>query len=124
MEIKTTLTLLRKETDGKAVKGTITIPFEDGERSFETLENADYLIPAGTYPLRLTWSPKFKKVLPLIDEVPDREGIRIHRGTVPEHSKGCVLVSYMAQECIKIFFNQQKKWYDNETLQISVIDPD
>lgn len=122
--METKLTLIRKRTDGKAVKGTITIPFEDGERTFDTLENADFLIPAGTYPLRLTWSPKFKKVLPLIDEVPGREGIRIHRGTVPEHSTGCVLVSYMAQECIKIFFNQQKKWYDNETLQISVIDPD
>ena len=118
----TTLTLRRTRTDGKAVYGQLTVPFEDGERTFDTLENADYIIPAGTYPLRLTWSPKFKKVLPLIDEVPDREGIRIHRGTVPEHSTGCVLVSYMAQECIKIFFNQQKKWYDNEELSIEIRD--
>ena len=118
--METTLTLIRTKTDGKAVKGTLTIPFEEEVRSFETLENADYLIPAGTYPLRMTWSPKFNKVLPLIDEVPGREGIRIHRGTIPEHSTGCVLVSYMAQECIKIFFNQQKKWYDNEQIYIDI----
>ena len=122
MEINTTLTLRRTNRNNKAVYGKLSIPFEDGTRTFDTLENADFLIPAGTYPLRLTWSPKFKKMLPLIDEVPDREGIRIHRGTTPEHSTGCVLVSYMAQECIKTFFNQQKKWYDNEQLQIIIRD--
>ena len=36
-----------------------------------TLENADFIIPAGVYPVERTWSPKFKKLLPLIDNVPD-----------------------------------------------------
>ena len=123
MEINTTLVLRRsKPTESKEVKGKLTIPFEDGEQTYDTLENADYLIPEGTYPLRMTWSPKFKKLLPLIDEVPDREGIRIHRGSKLEHSTGCVLVDYMTQECIKTFFNQQKKWYDNEELTIIIRD--
>ena len=120
METNTTLILTRNNRRNKGVYGTITIPFEDGPRSFDTIENADYLIPAGTYPLRLTWSPKFKKLMPLVDEVPGREGIRIHMGTKPEHSLGCILVSYLALETIKIFFNQQKKWYDNEELSIEI----
>ena len=120
METNTTLTLTRNKREGKAVRGTVIIPFEDGERQFDTLENADYLIPEGMYPLRLTWSPKFKKLLPLVDEVPERDGIRIHLGTRPEHSQGCILVNIMALESIKVFFNQQKKWYDNEEITIDI----
>ena len=108
----------------KAVKGTITIPLEQGTRLYPTLENADYLIPAGTYPLRLTWSPRFKKMLPLIDEVPDREGIRIHLGTKPEHSTGCVLVQQAAMDDLQILFNQRLKWYEENEMLICVSDPD
>ena len=72
-----TVTLTRQRTKGKAVFGTLTFPLEMQNGTLEekvtTLENADFLIPAGTYPLRLTWSPRFKKPMPLIDEVPDRE---------------------------------------------------
>ena len=58
-----------------------------------TLENDNYIIPCGTYPLRVTWSPKFKRMLPLVLNVKGRSGIRVHRGTKPEHSRGCILVS-------------------------------
>ena len=88
-----TITLVRKTIKGKAVYGTMTLPFEQPIEC-TTLENADYLIPAGTYPLKKTWSPRFKKPMPEICEVPDRSGIRIHMGTKPEHSEGCVLVDY------------------------------
>ena len=30
--------------------------------------------------------------MPILQQVPNRSGIRIHRGTKPEHSKGCILV--------------------------------
>ena len=119
-----TVTLTRQRTKGKAVFGTMTFPLEMQNGTLEekvtTLENADYLIPAGTYPLRLTWSPRFKKPMPLIDEVPDREGIRIHMGTKPEHSQGCILVSAIALENIKVLFNQRKKWYDEPELRIRI----
>lgn len=99
----------------------MTIPFdEDHTLVMPTLENADYLIPAGTYPLRLTWSPRFKKMLPLIDEVPDREGIRIHLGTKPEHSTGCVLVQQAALDDLQILFNQRLKWYEESELRIRI----
>ena len=119
-----TVTLTRQRTKGNAVFGTLTFPLEMQNGTLEekvtTLENADFLIPAGTYPLRLTWSPRFKKPMPLIDEVPDREGIRIHMGTKPEHSQGCVLVSALALENIKVLFNQRKKWYDENELRITI----
>ena len=119
-----TVTLTRQRTKGKAVFGTLTFPLEMQNGTLEekvtTLENADFLIPAGTYPLRLTWSPRFKKPMPLIDEVPDREGIRIHMGTKPEHSQGCVLVSALDLENIKVLFNQRKKWYDENEMRICI----
>lgn len=58
-----------------------------------TLENADYLIPALVYKVQVTQSPRFKRLLPILIQVPGRSGIRFHRGTLPEHSKGCILVS-------------------------------
>ena len=117
-----TLKLIRKSSAGKAVFGTMVLPLEQGEFVADTIENADFLIPAGKYPLRLTWSPRFKKLMPLIDEVPDREGIRIHMGTKPEHSQGCVLVSYLALENLKVLFNQRKKWYEEDEMQICIVD--
>ena len=117
-----TVTLTRKSKIGKAVNGTITFPI--GERSFTypTIENADFIIPAGTYPLNRTWSPKFKKLLPLIEEVPEREGIRIHTGTKPEHSTGCVLVTPMAAANLDIMFNYIEKNTEDEKVQIEIID--
>ena len=58
-----------------------------------TLENADYLVPALIYRVAVTHSPRFKRLLPVLCQVPNRSGIRFHRGTKPEHSQGCILVS-------------------------------
>ena len=49
-------------------------------------------IPYGEYEVQLTYSPKFKRELPILINVPNFEGIRIHKGNVPEHSSGCLLV--------------------------------
>ena len=54
-------------------------------------------------------SPKFKRLLPLVQNVPRRgdkakgdkamrQGIRFHVGTKPEHSTGCILVPNRAIE--------------------------
>jgi len=58
-----------------------------------TLENADHLIPALVYRVAVTNSPKFHRPLPILIQVPGRTGIRFHRGTQPQHSHGCILVS-------------------------------
>ena len=110
----TIITLRRIDKNGNAVKGTITLPFPNKELTYDTLENADFLIPEGTYPLKMTWSPKLKKLMPEICEVPEREGIRIHMGTKPEHSTGCVLMSYLGVENTKAFINRIVKIYEDE----------
>ena len=58
-----------------------------------TLENADYLVPALIYRVAVTNSPKFHRPLPILQQVPGRSGIRFHCGSQPEHSKGCILIS-------------------------------
>ena len=117
-----TVTLTRQSKKGRAVNGTITFPIGERSFSYPTIENADFIIPAGTYPLNRTWSPKFKKLLPIIEEVPEREGIRIHMGTKPEHSTGCVLVTPMAAANLDIMFNYIEKNYEDENVQIEIID--
>ena len=118
----TTVTLTRQSKIGKAVNGNITFPIGERSFSYPSLENADFIIPAGTYPLNRTWSPKFKKLLPIIEEVPEREGIRIHTGTKPEHSTGCVLVGAMAAANLDIMFNYIEKNTENENVQIEITD--
>ena len=117
-----TVTLTRKSKIGRAVNGSITFPIGERSFSYPTIENADFIIPAGTYPLNRTWSPKFKKLLPIIEEVPEREGIRIHTGTKPEHSTGCVLVSPMAAANLDIMFNYIEKNTEDENVQIEITD--
>lgn len=48
-------------------------------------------IPYGKYKVILSYSPKFKRELPEILEVPDFQGIRIHRGNKISDTLGCVL---------------------------------
>ena len=48
-------------------------------------------IPYGKYKVVLSYSPKFKRELPEILEVPDFQGIRIHRGNKISDTLGCVL---------------------------------
>ena len=89
-----TIRLTRTSKNGKAVRGCLR--FEGQE--IATLENADYIIPVGVYAISVTWSPRFKRMLPLVEQVPGRSGIRFHRGTKPEHSKGCILVSAVNEQ--------------------------
>ena len=116
------LNLTRLNRDGKAVRGTLTFPLLDREDTFSvpTLENADYLIPEGSYKVEKTWSPKFRKFLPELLEVPDRTGIRIHRGTLPEHSKGCILLDMTGMANLGILFNQLSVFEIDEEVIITV----
>ena len=49
-------------------------------------------IPKGNYRVSLTWSNRFKRVLPLVQDVPGFEGIRIHAGNTSADTEGCLLV--------------------------------
>lgn len=49
-------------------------------------------IPFGTYKVIVDRSPKFKRELPRLLDVPHFEGILIHRGNTAKDSAGCILV--------------------------------
>lgn len=78
-------------------------------------------IPYGTYEVQVTYSPKFKRELPLLLDVPSFTGIRIHRGNTKEDSSGCILVgentkkgmvlnsTKYEQELTKLLKNTQSK---------------
>jgi hypothetical protein len=81
--------LIRNQSKGAAITGRLVI---NGRWFCNTLERVGYQIPALCYQIRVTKSPKFKRLLPVVQNVPQRSGIRFHRGTKPQHSTGCILV--------------------------------
>lgn len=58
----------------------------------ETKVYAETAIPFGTYEVVLTLSPKFKRRLPRLLNVPGFDGILIHRGNTAKDSAGCLIV--------------------------------
>ena len=92
--------LIRNKPEGNAITGRLVV---DGRWFCNTLERVGYQIPALCYHVTVTQSPKFKRLLPLVQNVPRtgdkakgdkamRQGIRFHVGSKPEHSTGCILV--------------------------------
>jgi hypothetical protein len=93
------LTLTRVTRVDDATIGKLEI---DGIQTCYTLEDVvrppgvkipgSTAIPAGTYPVQITWSPKFRVDMPLLIGVPDFHGVRIHPGNTADHTDGCILV--------------------------------
>ena len=92
------LTLIRDTFTGKSTTGILTV--NDGEWSCFTLEDVvrptkipgETAIPAGTYEVVVTFSQRFHKPLPLLLNVPNFEGIRIHPGNTAADTEGCIIV--------------------------------
>lgn len=49
-------------------------------------------IPKGIYKVTLTPSPKYKRILPRLHNVPEFTGVLIHRGNTIDDTSGCILV--------------------------------
>lgn len=65
---------------------------------YYTIENFRKMIPQGWYWMRLTYSPKFKRNLPLIygNGVHKNRGIRVHCGNTVKDTEGCILIGNTA----------------------------
>lgn len=87
------LTLQRKWPREGYIIGRLLI---DGEFFCHTLEppykRSHPCIPAGRYRVIVNMSPKFKKLLPRLLNVPGRDGILIHSGNTAKDTEGCILV--------------------------------
>lgn len=62
--------------------------FDNGEKKIK----GKTAIPYGTYEIKWTYSPRFKKYTPQLMNVPSFEGIRIHNGNSSDHTEGCLLL--------------------------------
>lgn len=69
--------------DGEYICNSLEPPWKNNERYTA--------IPPGIYEVIMNYSPKFKRVLPLLMNVPNRSSIRIHRGNKVQDTLGCLL---------------------------------
>lgn len=72
----------------------------DGSFCCYTLEDAyrtikvprETCIPYGIYEVIVNFSNRFKRMMPLLLNVPQFDGVRFHNGSTKDHTDGCVLV--------------------------------
>ena len=84
-------------------------------------------IPVGIYKVILNYSPKYKKVMPLITNVKGYSGIRIHSGNSAKDTEGCLLVGRNtvvgrltdSRKCYEALFKRlQQKGSNDITIEI------
>lgn len=103
------LTVVRDDCQPGLTRGTLSVDgllmfytCEDEDRGLTTTDTLAHVqqvkvkgrtaIPLGTYPVAFTWSPKYRRMMPLVGSVPGFQGIRIHSGNTAADTEGCLLV--------------------------------
>ena len=87
--------LIRNQPKGSAITGRLVI---NGRFFCNTLERKGYEIPALCYPVRVTMSPRFKRLLPLVCGVPSSvESCRIVEDSVESSSAEKTMLNHSTQ---------------------------
>ena len=81
---------------------------EDVERDVKI--KSETAIPKGTYKVIINQSNRFKKLLPLLLNVSNFEGVRIHPGNTNHDTEGCILVGRTKS---KDFIGQSRKAFES-----------
>lgn len=94
------LTIVRINYNDKTTIGRLYInneffcyTLEDKVRPKGVKVYGETAIPSGKYKVIVSYSPKFKKLLPEILNVPMFSGIRMHGGNSSINSSGCVILA-------------------------------
>jgi len=88
-------------------------------------------IPPGRYEIVINESPRFKKELPLLLNVQNFSGVRIHVGNYPEETEACILVGkirpgdppdviYRSNEAMNQLMPKLRQMVDHGKLYISI----
>lgn len=95
---RSTYTIGKMYLDGKYFCDTL----EDTDRNISQSTPLDTIkkvklpnntaIPTGTYKVIVNVSPKFKRLLPRLLNVPGFDGVLIHRGNTDKDTSGCILI--------------------------------
>ena len=86
---ETKVTLTRLSTSEAGTFGVLAV---NGVVKLITLEPSKAIVPPGQYKLRLRWSPRFKRKLFEVADVPGHTDVLIHPGNTIKDTKGCILV--------------------------------
>ena len=86
------VTLKRKKLGNyENLIGRLKVETDRGTFFFSTMENYVHKIPQGTYEIKYTYSPKFKREMLLL-LVQGRTGIRIHSANRGAQLQGCIAI--------------------------------
>ena len=89
-------------------------------------------IPAGTYEVIMNYSDRFKRPLPLLLNVPNFVGIRIHAGNSKLDTSGCLLLGSKVKNdklvnskmTVESFIELLKTTLPKEKVKITIINPE
>ncbi len=90
------LKLIRKFPSDECVIGELYVNNKFECYTCEDIERAVKIagvtaIPRGIYEVVITFSDRFKKQMPLLVNVPNYAGVRIHPGNTAADTEGCIL---------------------------------
>jgi hypothetical protein len=95
-----------------ATLGTLEIPnvfrcytLEDVERDQKI--KGKTAIPKGRYQVILSYSPRFGRMMPLLLNVPNFDGVRIHSGNDSGDTEGCLLVGFVMDAKSEVILNSR-----------------
>ena len=88
----------------------IAVTLEDVLR--DTKVQGETAIKSGKYDVIVNHSPRFNQIMPLLLDVPQFTGVRIHKGNTPRDTDGCIIVANQYDYLSLNTVTQSKPAYD------------